>query len=63
MIETRKANTRRAGSRTTQIEVVWQPGARQATLPYVTLPYESPQLLHVGDEIDALLAVRLDPTR
>lgn len=40
------------------VEVIRQPGAW--THPAV---YEAPALLHIGDEVDALLAVRLDPTQ
>ncbi|HWM08618.1 MAG TPA: hypothetical protein VNO82_04715 [Solirubrobacteraceae bacterium] len=40
------------------VEVIRQPGAGNA--PAI---YAPPELLHVGDEVDALLAVRLDPTQ
>jgi hypothetical protein len=40
------------------VQVTRQPGALE--LPPA---YEPPALIHVGDEVDALLAVRLDPTQ
>lgn len=43
---------------TRPVEVIRQPGDRAAPPAY-----EAPALLHIGDEVDALLAVRLDPTQ
>jgi hypothetical protein len=40
------------------VQVKRQPGALQPPPSY-----EPPALIHVGDEVDALLAVRLDPTQ
>lgn len=45
-------------SHTRPVEVIRQPGTW--THPPA---YEAPALLHIGDEVDALLAVRLDPTQ
>jgi hypothetical protein len=46
------------GAESAPVEVIRQPGVHEPPAPYAP-----PALLHVGDEVDALLAVRLDPTQ